>query len=161
MGCFSVCFTQLQEKKKNNPKLLHDSVSSSFFSAFTVTSTQILHSVYLLKQLYFLPPFLHLYFFLMSNSDSKLFLSFIPISDSLQSPAHVLIFLAELYSANAFVSLAREKKNICKQTHFPSELLRRLVLGRGRKVLCQVLEEEERHLLPPDIPLLLLLGRIC
>lgn len=94
-------------EKKN---LLHDSDSYSFFSAFTVSSTQILHSVSLLKQLYFLPPFLHLYFFLMSNSDSKLFLSFIPISDSIQSPAHVLIFLAELYSVNAFVSLAREQK---------------------------------------------------
>lgn len=106
-GLYRVCFTQLQEKKKS---LLHDSESSSFFSAFTVSSTQILHSVSLLKQLYFLPPFLHLYFFLMSNSDSKMFLSFIPISDSIQSPAHVLIFLAELYSVNTFVSLAREQK---------------------------------------------------
>lgn len=140
--------------------LSHDSDSSSFFSALTVSSTQILYSVSLLTQLYFLSPFLHLYFFLMSNSGGKLFLSFIPISDSIQSPAHVLIFLAELYSLNTFVSLAREQKYL-QANSFPFELLRRVVLGRRRKALCQVLEEQERHLLPLEIPPLLLLGRLC
>lgn len=88
--------------------LLRDSNSSSIFSALPVSAIQFLHSVFLLQQLYFLSPFLHLYFFLMSNSDSKLFLFSVPISDSIQSPAHVLIFLAELYSVKAFVSLAIE-----------------------------------------------------
>lgn len=107
VGCSVSVLHSFRGKKIN---LLHDSDSSSFFSALTVSSTQILYSVSLLTQLYFLPPFLHLYFFLMSNSGGKLFLSFIPISDSIQSPAHVLIFLAELYSLNTFVSLAREQK---------------------------------------------------
>lgn len=88
--------------------LLRDSNSSSIFSALPVSAIQFLHSAFLLQQLYFLSPFLHLYFFLMSNSDSKLFLFSVPISDSIQSPAHVLIFLAELYSVKAFVSLAIE-----------------------------------------------------
>lgn len=117
VGCCSVCFTQLRRGKKN---LLHDSDSSSSFSAFTLSTTQILHSASSLKQLHFLPPFLHLYFFLMSNSNSKLFLSFIPISDSIQSPAHVLIFLAELYSVNAFVSLSKEQKYL-QASSFPSQ----------------------------------------
>lgn len=120
MGCCSVCFTQLLGDGGEG-NLLHDSDSSSFFSAFTISSTQILHSASSLKQLHFLPSFLHLYFFLMSNSNSKLFLSFIPISGSIQSPAHVLIFLAELYSVNAFVSLAKEQKYL-QASSFPSQI---------------------------------------
>lgn len=144
---------------REEQNLSHDSDPSSFFSSFAVSSTQILHSVSLLKQLYFLPPFLHLHFFLMSNSDSKLFLSFIPISDSIQSPAHVLIFLAVLYSVNAFVSLAREQKISASKLISLPNCLGEQCWEQGGKVLCQVLEEQERHLFPPDIPPFIIIGK--